>query len=162
MTEDKKVLNLNKKEADKLKNSENKKSIFETTKDGGLRTTSVKNIVLILKTDSNLKDLFRFNEFTREIDVVRDAKIETPLGLITITRGQYTDQAINSVELYIESSKKYGGVSFKNQVIDQAITNVAYMNSYNPVIDYMNEAYSKWDKKQRLDNLFCKLFRSRS
>lgn len=154
MTEDKKVLNLNKKEADKLKNSENKKSIFETTKDGGLRTTSVKNIVLILKTDSNLKDLFRFNEFTREIDVVRDAKIETPLGLITITRGQYTDQAINSVELYIESSKKYGGVSFKNQVIDQAITNVAYMNSYNPVIDYMNEAYSKWDKKQRLDNLF--------
>ena len=151
---DKKVLNLNKEEADKLKNSENKKSIFETTKDGGLRTTSVKNIVLILKTDSNLKDLFRFNEFTREIDVVRDAKIETQLGLITITKGQYTDQAINSIELYIESSKKYGGVSFKNQVIDQAITNVAYMNSYNPVIDYMNEAYTKWDKKQRLDKLF--------
>ena len=154
MTEDKKVLNLNKEEADKLKNSENKKSIFETTKDGGLRTTSVKNIVLILKTDSNLKDLFRFNEFTREIDIVRDTKIETQLGLITITKGQYTDQAINSIELYIESSKKYGGVSFKNQVIDQAITNVAYMNSYNPVIDYMNEAYTKWDKKQRLDNLF--------
>lgn len=154
MTEDKKIIHLNKEEADKLKNSENKKSIFERVKDGALRTTSVKNVVLILKTDSNLKDLFRFNEFTREIDVVRSAKIKTQLGLIAIDKGRYTDQATNFIELYIESSKKYGGASFKNQVIEQAVTNVAYMNSYNPVIDYMNEAYAKWDKKQRLDKFF--------
>lgn len=151
---DKKVLNLNKEEADKLQKSENKKSIFERTIAGVLRTTSVKNVVLILKTDSNLKNLFRFNEFTQEIDVVRDTKIKTQLGLITINKGQYTDQAINSIELYIESSSKYDGASFKNNVIDQAITNVAYMDSYNPVIDYMNEAYAKWDKEERLDKLF--------
>ena len=151
---DKKVLNLNKEEADKLQKSENKKSIFERTAAGALRTTSVKNVVLILKTDPNLKDLFRFNEFTQEIDVVRDTKIKTQLGLITISKGQYTDQAINSIELYIESSSKYDSASFKNNVIDQAITNVAYMDSYNPLIDYMNEAYVKWDKKERLDKLF--------
>lgn len=154
MTEDKKVLNLNKEEADKLQKSENKKSIFERTTAGVLRTTSVKNVVLILKTDENVKDLFRFNEFTQEIDVVRNTKIKTQLGLITINKGQYTDQAINSIELYIESSSKYDGASFKNNVIDQAITNVAYMDSYNPVIDYMNEAYAKWDKEERLDKLF--------
>lgn len=28
------------------------------------------------------------------------------------------------------------------------------MNSYNPVVDYMNEAYARWDKKRRLDDLF--------
>lgn len=151
---DKKVLNLNKEEADKLQKSENKKSIFERTTAGVLRTTSVKNVVLILKTDENVKDLFRFNEFTQEIDVVRNTKIKTQLGLITINKGQYTDQAINSIELYIESSSKYDGASFKNNVIDQAITNVAYMDSYNPVIDYMNEAYAKWDKEERLDKLF--------
>ena len=119
---DKKVLNLNKEEADKLQKSENKKSIFERTAAGALRTTSVKNVVLILKTDENVKDLFRFNEFTQEIDVVRNTKIKTQLGLITINKGQYTDQAINSIELYIESSSKYDGASFKNNVIDQAIT----------------------------------------
>lgn len=151
---DKKVLNLNKEEADKLQKSENKKSIFERTAAGALRTTSVKNVVLILKTDENVKNLFRFNEFTQEIDVVRNTKIKTQLGLITINKGQYTDQAINSIELYIESSSKYDGASFKNNVIDQAITNVAYMDSYNPVIDYMNETYVKWDKKERLDKLF--------
>lgn len=151
---DKKVLNLNKEEADKLQKSENKKSIFERTAAGALRTTSVKNVVLILKTDENVKNLFRFNEFTQEIDVVRNTKIKTQLGLITINKGQYTDQAINSIELYIESSSKYDGASFKNNVIDQAITNVAYMDSYNPVIDYMNEAYAKWDKEERLDKLF--------
>lgn len=154
MADDKKVLNLNKEEADKLQKSENKKSIFERTTAGVLRTTSVKNVVLILKTDPNLKDLFKFNEFTQEIDVVRNTKIKTQLGLITINKGQYTDQAINSIELYIESSSKYDGASFKNNVIDQAITNVAYMDSYNPVIDYMNEAYAKWDKTERLDKLF--------
>lgn len=154
MADDKKVLNLNKEEADKLQKSENKKSIFERTTAGVLRTTSVKNVVLILKTDENVKDLFRFNEFTQEIDVVRNTKIKTQLGLITINKGQYTDQAINSIELYIESSSKYDGASFKNNVIDQAITNVAYMDSYNPVIDYMNEAYAKWDKEERLDKLF--------
>lgn len=154
MGDDKKVLNLNKEEADKLQKSENKKSIFERTTAGVLRTTSVKNVVLILKTDENVKDLFRFNEFTQEIDVVRNTKIKTQLGLITINKGQYTDQAINSIELYIESSSKYDGASFKNNVIDQAVTNVAYMDSYNPVIDYMNEAYAKWDKEERLDKLF--------
>lgn len=154
MEDDKKVLNINQKNADKLRQKESSSSIFETTKDGGLKTTSVKNIVLILKTDKNLQDLFRFNEFTREIDVVRDAKLETSIGTITIPKGQFTDQAINSVELYIESSKQYRGAVFKNQTIDQGITNIAYMNSYNPVIDYMNKAYAIWDKKKRLDDYF--------
>lgn len=154
MEDDKKVLNINQKNADKLRQKESSSSIFETTKDGGLKTTSVKNIVLILKTDKNLQDLFRFNEFTREIDVVRDVKLETSIGTITIPKGQYTDQVINGVELYIESSKQYRGAVFKNQTIDQGITNIAYMNSYNPVIDYMNKAYAIWDKKKRLDDYF--------
>lgn len=154
MSDETKVIKIDKNQAEKLRKAENKKSIFAETKDGSLKTTAVKNIVLILKTDDNLKDLFRFNEFTSEIDVVRDAEIKTTVGVINIFKGQYTDQAINAVELYIESSKKYGGATFKNQVIDQGITNVARMNSYNPVVDYMNKAYAMWDKKPRLDDLF--------
>ena len=155
MSDDKKkVIKINQDSADKLRKAESHKTLFEETKDGSLKTTSVKNVVLILKTDKNLQNLFKFNEFTNEVDVVRDANIETSIGKISIGKGQYTDQVINSIELYIESSKTYGGAVFKNAVIDQGITNVAYMNSYNPVIDYMNEAYAKWDKKQRLDNYF--------
>ncbi|WFD53100.1 hypothetical protein [Lactobacillus phage S193] len=155
MSDDKKkVININQDSADKLRKAENHKTLFEETKDGSLKTTSVKNVVLILKTDKNLQNLFKFNEFTNEVDVVRDANLNTSIGKISISKDQYTDQVINSVELYIESSKTYGGAVFKNSVIDQGITNVAHMNSYNPVIDYMNEAYAKYDGKRRLDDLF--------
>lgn len=154
MADDKQVIHLNEKATEAVRKDENQASIFEMTKDGSLKTTSVKNIVLILQNDPKLQGLFKFNEFTNEVDVVKDVKINTSLGRIVISKGQYTDQVINSIELYIESNKSYGGAVFKNAVIDQGITNMAYMNSYNPVVDYMNEAYAKWDKKRRLDNFF--------
>ncbi|MBW7985175.1 virulence-associated E family protein [Lactobacillus helveticus] len=155
MTDDKKkIINIDQKSADKLRKAENHKTLFEETKDGALKTASVKNVVLILKTDKNLQSLFKFNEFTNEVDVIRDANLDTSIGKISISEGQYTDQVINSIELYIESSKKYNGAVFKNNVIDQGITNIAFMNSYNPVVDYMNEAYEEYDGKRRLDDLF--------
>lgn len=155
MTDNKnKIINIDQDSVDQLRKAENHKTLFEETKDGSLITTSVKNVVLILKTDRNLQNLFKFNEFTSETDVVRDANFNTSIGKISISKGQYTDQVINSVELYIESSKTYGGAIFKNSVIDQGITNIAHMDSYNPVIDYMNEAYAEYDGKRRLDDFF--------
>ncbi|QNQ80804.1 VapE domain-containing protein [Lactobacillus sp. PV034] len=150
----KKVIKINKEAADVVRNNENKRSPFELTRDGGLKTTSVKNVVLILQNDPKLVGLFKFNEFTQEVDVVKDVKLETSLGTIEISKGQYTDQVINSIELYIESNPTYVGATFKNSVIDQGITNVAYMNSYNPVVDYMDDACKHWDEKHRLDNFF--------
>ena len=149
-----KTIKLNQENANKLKQEQNHRTLFEETKDGSLKTTSIKNIVLILKTDENLQGLFKFNEFTSEIDVVKDVKLETSIGILKIYKGRYTDQVINTVELYIESSKKYRGAVFKNQVIDQGVTNVAHMNTYNPVIEYMNKAYALWDKKHRLETYF--------
>lgn len=156
MSDDKKkVIKLSQKIVEGIKKKQNVKSIFEETSDGkSLKTTSVKNIVLILQTNKKLKDLFKFNEFTNEVDVVKSVDLDTSIGKISITKGQYTDQVINSIELYIESSEFYKHAVFKNAVIDQGITNFAHMNSYNPVIDYMNEAYAKYDGKRRLDDLF--------
>ena len=154
MSDDKKVININKKEADKLIEKENAPSPFERNNSGVLKATSIKNLVLILNGDRNLQNLFKFNEFTQEVDVVRDAKLRTNLGTLDIEKGQFTDQVTNSLELYMAATPNYDGTAFKNNLIDQAVMNVAHMNSYNPVIDYMNEAYAKWDKKQRLDNYF--------
>ena len=156
MSDDKKkVIKLSQKVVEGIKKKQNVKSIFEVTSDGkSLKTTSVKNIVLILQTNKKLKDLFKFNEFTNEVDVVKSVDLDTSIGKISITKGQYTDQVINSIELYIESSEFYKHAVFKNAVIDQGITNFAHMNSYNPVIDYMNEAYAKYDGKRRLDDFF--------
>lgn len=150
----KKVININKEAAEAVRNDENKRSPFELTKDGGLKITSIKNVVLILQNDPKLVGLFKFNEFTQEVDVIKNVELKTSIGNIEISKGQYTDQVINSIELYIESNPTYIGAAFKNSVIDQGITNVAHMNSYNPVVDYMDSALKKWDKKHRLDEFF--------
>ena len=92
-----KTININKEAANKLKQEQNHKTLFEETKDGSLKTTSVKNVVLILKTDKNLQNLFKFNEFTNEVDVVKNANLKTSIGEINIAKGQYTDQVINGV-----------------------------------------------------------------
>lgn len=162
VTEDKKVIKMNKDEIeipekvleDSRKAHSNPEVYEINERTNKLRTTSVKNVVLILQNDPNLEGLFKFNEFTNEVDVVKDQHIKTAIGPIDIAKGQYTDQVINAVELYIETSSNYDGATFKNSVIDQGITNAAHMNSYNPVIDYMNEAYARWDEKRRLDNFF--------
>jgi predicted P-loop ATPase len=151
------VINIDPKNAAKLREKQklSRKSIFELTTDKKIKTTSIKNVVLIIMNDTHLKNMFRFNEFTGEIDVVKSVTINVEnAGTITINKGQYTDQVINSVELYIESCNKYNNAVFKNNVIDQGITNAAHMNSYNPLVDYMNDAYKNWDKKRRLDNFF--------
>lgn len=148
------VINIDPENVEKWHELDQKRTIFELKKDGSFKTNSVKNVVLIIKNDPHLKDLFKFNEFTNEVDVVKKMRVNLPIGKINIDKGQYTDQVINSVELYIESSPDYKGTAFKNSLIDQGITNVAHMNSYNPVVDYMNEAYANWDKKRRLDNFF--------
>ena len=107
MSDDKKVININKKEADKLVEKENAPSPFERNNSGVLKATSIKNLVLILNGDRNLQNLFKFNEFTQEVDVVRDAKLRTNLGTLDIEKGQLTDQVTNSIELYIEASPNY-------------------------------------------------------
>lgn len=146
------VIDINEKNADKLRDNT---IDLDRQNNGSIKTTSVKNVVLILLKDPNLKGLFRLNEFTTEVDVVETAEIKLPeIGKTIIPKGQYNDQVTNSIELYIESQSKYGNANFKNAIIEQAVDNVAYMHSYNPLIDYMNDTYKKWDKKRRLDNFF--------
>lgn len=154
LANNKKVIHLNPNSVKKIRENQNRPSIFERNSNDAIKTTSVKNVVVILQRDKYLKNMFKFNEFTHEVDVVEDCTIKTDLGNIVFTKGQYTDQIIFNVELYIESNSMYEHSVFKNNVIDQGIINYAHMHSYNPIIDYMNEAYLNWDEKRRLDDFF--------
>lgn len=140
-------------EADTKKAPKTKSGIdFDLTKDDRIRTGSVKNMTLILQNDKNLKGLFRLNEFTGNIDVVKDSKLPTSLAPLKIEKGRLIDQIINSIQLYIEDN--YDGTTFKDRIIDTGVANIADINSYNPVRDYMEEAHKNWDKKRRLDDFF--------
>lgn len=150
MSEDK-IIKFDAKNAKKLAgmvNQEDSEELpFSRTEKGGIKPKSLVNIELILENDPELKGMFRYNEFTSEIDVVKSS------DQLMIKKGALKDAYVDEIASYIEKNPKYR-VLFTNQLIRSALTVVANRNCYNPVLDYMNDAYETWDKEKRLDTFF--------
>lgn len=144
-----KVVPFDKKNAEKLSNLTAKEENnwgFKVDKYGRPKANSLVNIEIILENDPVLKDTFRFNEFTTEIDVVK------PISKLMFKKGQLVDAYVDQIASYIEDNADYG-VLFDNKKIRSAITVVAMRHRYNPVLDYFNEAYKGWDHQHRLDHI---------
>ncbi len=141
-------------------NKDNKKPKlkFDLTDKNTIKTTSTKNVALILQHDPNLKGILKFNRFTDEIDVVKPVTLDlTKQGIpkIILQKGQLNDGVVNDIVLYISVSPEYK-TTFKPNLVSQVIDSVARANSYNPVIDYFEKCLAKWDKKPRLDDFLQK------
>lgn len=141
-------------------NEDNKKPKlnFDLTDKDTIKTTSTKNVALILQHDPNLKGILKFNRFTDEIDVVKPVTLDlTKQGIpkIVLQKGQLNDGIVNDIVLYISVSPEYK-TTFKPNLVSQVIDSVARANSYNPVIDYFENCLAKWDKKPRLDDFLQK------
>lgn len=122
----------------------------------GIKTTATKNALLIINNDPNIKGLFKFNEFTQNVEVCKDKTINLTKwgsGVIKFYKGSLKDIDVNNLGIYIESYPKYH-VTFKAQLIYDAIEASARQHSFNPIVDYMNECKKNWDGKRRLDDFF--------
>ena len=149
MKKNDKVVPFDKKNAEKLSHltsEEENNWGFKTNKYGQLKNNSLVNIEIILERDPILKDTFRFNEFTTEIDVVK------PNSELMFKTGQLVDAYVDQIASYIENNSDYG-VLFDNKKIRSAITVVAMRHHYNPIIDYFDDAYKNWDHKERLNQI---------
>lgn len=107
------------------------------------KANSLRNIGLILDGDSMLKGTFAFNEFTHEIEIQHDIK---QLG---IKKGQMSDDYTPALMWFMES--KYE-VLFPKNLTEMAVVNEAHSHTYNPVKDYLEDCYEKWDKKPRISD----------
>lgn len=146
---DDKIVKFDKKSADKLKHltdQEDNNWNFKLDKNGHIKVNSLVNIEKILEKDPILKDTFRFNEFTTEIDVVKSN------SELMFKTGQLVDAYVDQIASYIENNSDYG-VLFDNKKIRSAITVIAMRHHYNPVIDYFDDAYKNWDHKERLNHI---------
>lgn len=142
-------MQFDKKNAEKLSKLTSKEENnwgFKTNKYGQLKNNSLVNIEIILERDPILKDTFRFNEFTTEIDVVKSN------SELMFKTGQLVDAYVDQIASYIENNSDYG-VLFDNKKIRSAITVVAMRHHYNPVIDYFDDAYKNWDHEERLNHI---------
>ena len=153
MNNDKQELHLNQESVNHLselmrQENERRKLGFILDSNGKLKKNSIKNIVLILKIDPLFKEAFKFNEFTQENEIAKD------IPKLRILKGFFDDSVIDEIINYIESSPMYNNILFTSQNVRSAINIVCKDNAYNPLIEYFNNAYNKWDGKHRLKNIF--------
>ena len=129
-------------------------AMLDRTDAGNIKAT-LKNVAIILQSDSNLKGILRYNKFSQKIDVIKDKEIKVN-GLLPLTleKGQIKDADEQAILTYLASS------SYQVQptlvTLETAIGVTAHAFAYNPVIDYMNEAAEKWDEKPRLNGFLHK------
>lgn len=130
-------------------------AMLDRTDAGNVKAT-LKNTAIILQSDGNLKGLLRYNEFSQKIDVIQDKEIKVNGMLpLTLEKGQIKDSDEQAILTYLASSPSYQ-VQPTLVTLETAIGVTAHAFAYNPVIDYMNEAAEKWDKKPRLKGFLHK------
>ena len=112
-----------------------------------IKQNSIYNIRQILELDPILQGFVKYNDFTSEIDVVKD------VPTLHIKQGYMIDDYYTEIASYIENSHKYQNVLFDDRRIRNAVLVVAREHHYNPIIDYMKEALKQWDHTSRLDTV---------
>ena len=130
-------------------------AMLDRTDAGNVKAT-LKNVAIILQSDGNLKGLLRYNQFSQKIDVIKNKEIKVN-GLLPLMleKGQLKDSDEQAILTYLASSSSYQ-VQPTLTTLEVAIGVTAHAFAYNPVIDYMNEAAEKWDKKPRLKGFLHK------
>lgn len=124
------------------------RSLFILDTNHNIKRNSIKNVVAILENDPLFKGAFQYNEFSEENEITKD------INELHIKKGNFIDAYDDEIANYIENQEDYDHVFFDKNRIDSAINVVSRRNAFNPMLNYMNEAYNKWDKKRRLDDFF--------
>lgn len=117
---------------------------FKETQNGGIKTTSVVNAQLAINYDPLLEGLLAYNDFTWEVEVMRD------VPEIYIKKGQMLDAYTSLILVELE---KLWDVTFSDKTLEHAVIATSRKATYNPVQDYLNEAEKEWDGKQRMFSL---------
>lgn len=116
---------------------------FITGSDGKTpKSTSQNNVELILENDPVFANHFSYNEFSGDIDLVK--KIDD--GINTIESGALSENFEAVTIGYVE--RQYG-MSIKPELLNRAMTGVAFRHKYNPLVDYFEEAFKQWDHIKR-------------
>ena len=124
------------------------RSVFNLNSTGNIKKDSIKNVVAILDNDPIFKGAFRYNEFSEENEITKD------IPLLHIKKGAFIDTYDDEIANYIESKQIYDYTAFNKARIESAINVVSHRHAFDPMLDYMNEAYKNYDKKRRLDDFF--------
>lgn len=152
------VLNLPKEKTEKLRQAQERdtrkykllRSIFLLDSHNNIKKNSIKNVVAILDNDPIFKGAFQYNEFSEENEITKD------IPQLHIKKGSFVDAYNDEIANYIESQEDYDHVIFDKNRIESAINIVSQRHAFNPMVDYMENAFKKYDGQRRLNDFFPK------
>lgn len=126
------------------------RSIFLLDSHNNIKRNSIKNVVAILENDPIFKGAFQYNKFSEENEITKD------ISKLHINKGSFVDAYNDEIANYIESQQEYDHVIFDKNRIESAINIVSQRHAFNPMVDYMENAFKKYDGQRRLDDFFPK------
>lgn len=118
-----------------------------TTEKGGIRSNSPSNVLLAFKADDQLSIYLKHNEFSQEHELTKDIKI----GNSYFKKGELPSNFDSVVKVYFESVFE---VAFTNQAMLDGMETFFSERTYNPVMEYLEEAVEEWDGRQRINRMF--------
>ena len=124
------------------------RSIFLLDSHNNIKRNSIKNVVAILDNDPIFKGTFQYNEFSEENEITKD------ISKLHINKGSFVDAYNDEIANYIENQQEYDHVIFDKNRIESAINIVSQRHAFNPMVDYMENAFKKYDGQRRLDDFF--------
>ncbi|MBH0336179.1 hypothetical protein BM86_11785 [Bacillus thuringiensis] len=113
---------------------------------GQIKSNSLKNIRIAIENDDILKNKFIFNEFSQELEIKEDFK----LNKTDFKKGNFREVYKTAVLEYFEDKYK---VLFVDKNLMSVIASIAEENRYNPVKDFMERCYCEWDGRKRAGTL---------
>lgn len=117
------------------------------TEKGNIKASSPTNVALFIQSQSCFDGAFRLNEFTGLIEVTKSIQKNG----MQIKKGMLEDSASVEIRMYAE---RVMNITFTKDATDDGIQKIARDHSYNPILNYMNEAYNMWDQHSRLQHVF--------
>ena len=129
---------------EKIEHSPSWQKKFVRTKSGSIKENVLNNVTLIFNNDPLFVSKFRFNEFTRDNEIIDKMIIAGG----TIKAGIIEDVAEDFIVEYIQ--RKYD-FTVRPELVYRAFSMVCRLNPYNPATGYFDEAKSEWDGVKRVD-----------
>lgn len=119
---------------------------FILTGNGAIKSSSPVNVLLSFKADDQLGRYLRRNDFSQEYEFTK----EVTIGRTTFKQGELPANFNSVVTVYFEDVL---GIVYSDRAFKAGFETFLSERSYNPVLDYMEEAAKNWDKKKRIDRM---------
>lgn len=110
-------------------------------------SNSIFNVKTLLLNADVFTDNLAFNDFTQEPEVINDFYLNGTL----ISKGEIKPNFEDILGEYFETELD---VVFKPSTISSGLNIFWDVKKYNPVKDYMEQALTEWDGKERLKSVF--------